>query len=94
MCGWMGCLAALLLTKPKFRSWAVRNLGWPVWTLCVALYVGIQLVARHHYYSIWESILLSVMVVATVLDPATWIGRILERPVMVWTGRLSYSLYL
>src|SRR5450631_3049410 len=90
----MGCLAALLLTRAKFRSWATRNLNWQVVVFCMALYVGIQLVERHHFYSIWESMLLSTMVLGTVLQPMTWIGRILEQPLMRWTGRLSYSLYL
>ncbi len=90
----MGCLAALLLTRPAMRSWAVRALGWPVTIASAVIYVGIQLVARHHYYSIWESILLSLMVVSTVLRPTTWIGRFLELKAMRWVGRLSYSLYL
>jgi peptidoglycan/LPS O-acetylase OafA/YrhL len=38
--------------------------------------------------------LLTVIVVATVLHPTTWIGWILEHPGIRWIGRLSYSLYL
>jgi peptidoglycan/LPS O-acetylase OafA/YrhL len=90
----MGCLAALLLAGSGFRSWTVRNLGWPIWCLCIVLYLGIQVLSRHHYYSIWESTLLTVIVVWTVLNPSTWIGYILEYPTVRLVGRLSYSLYL
>jgi peptidoglycan/LPS O-acetylase OafA/YrhL len=90
----IGCLAALLLAKPRFRSWAIWNLGWPAWFLCAAIYVGIQVIARRHYYSVWESILLAAIIVSTVLHPGTWIGRVLEWSGMRWIGRLSYSLYL
>ena len=90
----MGCLAALLLAEPGFRSWTMKYVRWPVWSLCVASYVGIQVLSRRHHYSIWESTLLAVIVVWTVLNPATWVGRALENPAMRWLGRLSYSLYL
>lgn len=90
----MGCLAALLLAGPRFRSWTIRKLGWPMWSVCITLYIGLQVLSRHHYYSIWESALLAVIVVWTVLNPSTWVGHVLENPAMRWVGRLSYSLYL
>jgi peptidoglycan/LPS O-acetylase OafA/YrhL len=35
-----------------------------------------------------------LLVVATVLNPHTWLGRLLETSVLRWIGRLSYSLYI
>lgn len=90
----LGCMAALLLADARNRAWAVRNLKWSVWWGCVAVYALIQVLSRHHYYSLWESLLLTVIVVTTVLRPENWIGRVLEYPVMRWIGRLSYSLYI
>ena len=90
----MGCLAALLLAEPRIWSWAIRNLSWHIWFLCVGLYVVIQISSKQHDYSIWELTLLAVIVVWTVLNPSMWVGRILEYPMMRWVGRLSYSLYL
>lgn len=90
----MGCLAALLLTEPKIRYWAERNLNWPLTVLFVCLYAGFLLLAHRHNYSLWGSMLLSAIVVSTVLHPTSWIGRILENPGARWLGRLSYSLYL
>ena len=90
----MGCLVALLLADESIRNWAIRKSSLPFFFALVASYVGIQIVSRHHYYSIWESMLLPLIVVSTVLNPSTWVGRILENPVMRWIGRLSYSLYL
>lgn len=90
----LGCLAALLLAQPAYRAWAVRNLRLPALFLFVALYVAIQLIWRRHYYSIWESMLLALIVSITVLHPGNWIGQFLEHPAMRWIGRLSYSLYL
>jgi peptidoglycan/LPS O-acetylase OafA/YrhL len=34
------------------------------------------------------------LIVATILNPHTWLGRLLEFPVIRWVGRLSYSLYI
>jgi peptidoglycan/LPS O-acetylase OafA/YrhL len=35
-----------------------------------------------------------LLIIATVLNPHTWLGRLLEIPVIRWVGRLSYSLYI
>ena len=90
----IGCFAALILAEPRWRSWTIRNLKTWIWWLCVAGYVLIQVLSHHHYYTLWESTLLAVIVVGTVLQPGTWVGRLLEQPLLRWIGRLSYSLYL
>ena len=41
-----------------------------------------------------QALLLPLIVVSTVLQPNTWMGRILELQPLAWTGRISYSLYL
>ena len=41
-----------------------------------------------------RSILLPALVVSTVLQPASWLGRVLEWRLVAWIGTLSYSIYL
>ncbi len=90
----MGCLAALLVADPQGRALFLRVMKSWVWAACAIGYLCLQVVLRHHYYTIFESTLLAVMVTATALRPQTWVGRILELGWMRWIGRLSYSLYL
>lgn len=90
----MGCMAALLVTKPAWRKKAVVILGtWSCWGL-IAVYAAFQFPAHSHRYTIWESALLPAIVLSTVLHPESWLGRVLELPLARWIGRLSYSLYL
>lgn len=90
----MGCLAALLLADPHWRARFLRIMKPGVWFACVIAYVCVQFVVRRHYYTIFESALLALIVSTTVLCPQTWVGRVLELGWMRWIGRLSYSLYL
>jgi peptidoglycan/LPS O-acetylase OafA/YrhL len=90
----LGCLAALLLADPAWRSWASRKLKLPFWWTCVIAYVLFQALSRRHNYTIWESLLLSAIVATTMLQPGTWVGRLLEQPLMRWIGAMSYSLYV
>ena len=90
----LGCLAALLLADPGLRAIFLRTMKTWLWCGCVLTYLGLQIVFRRHYYTIFESALLAIVVATTVLRPQTWVGRILELGWMRWIGRLSYSLYL
>ena len=90
----MGCLAALLVADPGWRSLFLRVMKSWVWVACAIGYLCLQIVFRRHYYTILESTLLAVIVTTTVLRPQTWVGRLLELGWMRWIGRLSYSLYL
>lgn len=90
----MGCLAALFLAEPKWRTTFLRMVKPWVWACCAVGYLSIQILFRRHYYTILESFLLAVLVATTVLRPNTWVGRLLEVSWLRWIGRLSYSLYL
>lgn len=90
----LGCLAALVLVEPGWRTWLERRFRVEVlWALAIG-YALFQVVPRRHTYSIWESGLLAALVTGTVLHPIGIVGRLLESPAMRWVGRLSYSLYL
>ena len=90
----LGCLAALVVANVKGRSYAQRHLCGALWWLCGFAYAIVQLIARSHYYTIWESSLLALLVTGTVLNPQSFAGRTLEAPILKGIGRLSYSLYL
>jgi peptidoglycan/LPS O-acetylase OafA/YrhL len=90
----LGCVVALWLDNPAGRAWAKRYFTFWPWLLCVIAYSLFTIVARQHQYTVWESALLPLMVAGTVLQPDSWVSRLLEHSVLRWIGRLSYSLYL
>jgi peptidoglycan/LPS O-acetylase OafA/YrhL len=90
----LGCAVALWLDSPRWRAWATRYFTFWPWLLCVISYSLFSIVARRHQYTVWESALLPLMVAGTVLQPNSWLSRVLEYSVLRWIGRLSYSLYL
>ena len=90
----LGCLAALVLAEPRWRSWLERHFTTSVWWGCVLAYALTQAITRKHDYGLQESVLLATLVAGTVLHPAGIVGRVLENLVMKWVGRLSYGLYL
>ncbi len=90
----MGCTVALLLDDSKWRARAERHFTLLPWFLCVIAYVLFAIIPRAHLYTVWESILLPLMVAGTVVHPGSWVSRLLETPLLRWIGRLSYSLYL
>jgi peptidoglycan/LPS O-acetylase OafA/YrhL len=90
----LGCLAALVISEPRWRAWVQRHFTVSIWWLCVLAYVLTQVITRRHDYGLQESALLAMVVAGTVLRPTGIVGRVLENPAMKWVGRLSYSLYL
>ena len=44
--------------------------------------------------SVLEAMAIPLMIASTVLAPETVLGRVLESKILVWAGRLSYSIYL
>jgi peptidoglycan/LPS O-acetylase OafA/YrhL len=37
---------------------------------------------------------MALLPAATVAKPWSWVGRVLETPLLAWIGRMSYSLYI
>jgi peptidoglycan/LPS O-acetylase OafA/YrhL len=90
----LGCLAALIVADRRYRTWLTEKYTSAIWYAFAIAYGMLQVIARRHMYTIWESALLAALVAGTVLRPGTPVGWILETPVFKWVGRLSYSLYL
>lgn len=88
-----GVVAALALSRPEVRALAEKYLGAMVYLAFVALY-GVITYRYGTRPTFWESSIVPVLIVGTVLRPRSVLGRVLENPAMRWIGRLSYSLYL
>jgi peptidoglycan/LPS O-acetylase OafA/YrhL len=88
-----GAALALLLARPGARAWLEANLTPLVSLAVVALYLLVVRVFDGRP-TIWESMLVPLMIGSTMLRPGSRVGRLLESPPMRWLGRLSYSLYL
>jgi peptidoglycan/LPS O-acetylase OafA/YrhL len=90
----VGCFFALALESPQLKRWLAKYLS----VGAVAAVIAIILVSGGRTYTpggrTIQSTLMPVLIVATILNPQTWLGRLLEIPVLRWIGRLSYSLYI
>jgi len=89
----LGCLFALAFDSPVLKKWLSKYLT--VWAIAAILAIILTIGGTNtpHGRSI-QSTLMPCLVVGTVLNPHTWLGRLLEVPVIRWIGRLSYSLYI
>jgi peptidoglycan/LPS O-acetylase OafA/YrhL len=86
-----GCLAAIYL--PTIRRTFARLRGPQCWLPTLATLLILE--AMHApEMPLWHAIGLPLLVVSTVIQPASLLGRILEWHPLRWIGTLSYSLYL
>jgi peptidoglycan/LPS O-acetylase OafA/YrhL len=88
-----GCAFAFLKAVPRTKLLCERWLGLPAWLLILGIVCG-GMVHKIPFAGWWMSSLLAALVAGTVMRPLTWVGRVLEHPVLRWVGRMSYSLYL
>jgi peptidoglycan/LPS O-acetylase OafA/YrhL len=90
----LASLVALLLRNPDVRGWMHRWVRpWVTMPLVVA--VGLWV---HHQKGelsfLGLQCIFPLLVVSTLLRPASITGRILELPPVRFVGRISYSIYL
>jgi peptidoglycan/LPS O-acetylase OafA/YrhL len=86
-----GCAAALLfpVLRDRFGPWFQARTWW-----VLAGVVVVCVVAKPPLELLWQSALIPLLLVGTILRPSNLAGRILEMAPLRWIGRLSYSLYL
>lgn len=86
-----GCWAALLFPEIRDRvgDW-LR--GW-VWLALVLVFM-LCAIYSPPMALLWQSAIIPLLLVGTVLHSREWVGRILESAPLRWIGKLSYSLYL
>ena len=88
-----GCWFALIASRPAVRARLVRGLSGPSWTISLILLLAC-IALEPPLAMVWQSLLIPLLVVGTVVRPQGWVARFLETVPMRWIGRLSYSLYL
>jgi peptidoglycan/LPS O-acetylase OafA/YrhL len=86
-----GCLAAIYY--PAIQREVGRIRFSQLWLPISALLVAIDTL-RIPGTLLWHAILLPALVLSTILQPASWLARILEWRLLRWVGSLSYGLYL
>ena len=107
-CIMTGCLAALLWARPQTRAQIQGALGggWMPLVLALALFCSAQTLGHpsegpfQRQLLFWmvrlplHQSLVGLFILALCNHPTGVASRLLSRPVLVWIGRLSYSLYL
>ena len=88
-----GCWFALIVSTPSVKERLVRLLSGPTWTSSLVLLIAC-IALEPPLAMVWQSVLIPLLVVGTVVRPAGRVARLLETFPMRWIGRLSYSLYL
>lgn len=88
-----GCWFALMLSDPQTRERLARLMSGQVWLVTLGALVAV-VAAQPPLAMLWQSLLIPVLVIGTVLRPAGVVGRFLELSGLRWIGRMSYSLYL
>jgi peptidoglycan/LPS O-acetylase OafA/YrhL len=93
------CFLAILLRTDAWRERARRWMG----PLTVAALLGILFLLRQVHVTsdtfssfryLVQSCALPLVIISTVLRPASWMARLLELAPIRWIGRVSYSIYL
>jgi peptidoglycan/LPS O-acetylase OafA/YrhL len=86
-----GCLAAIYFPaiRRTFERVDLPQLWLPILAI---LLVAEQM--RAPCLILWRSILLPLLLLSTVIQPTSLLGRVLEWQPLRWIGTLSYSLYL
>jgi peptidoglycan/LPS O-acetylase OafA/YrhL len=86
-----GCLAAIYF--PRIQRLVGQVRFSQLWLVPLALLVVTQIM-HVSGLTLWRAILLPVLLVSTVTQPASWLGRALEWQPIRWIGTLAFSLYL
>ena len=90
-----GAILALLLFRPRIRTWFEQKLTTSVFIGLLAT-TAVTL-TMFHSQSLRRSIsavMIPLLIAHTVLKPGTLFGRLLNTAFLRWVGRLSYSLYI
>jgi len=89
-----GCLVGILLDSQQLKKLFSKYLS--AWVVGAIILLILATGGRTYTPGgrTIQSALMPFLVVATVLNPQTSLGRLLENRSLRWIGRLSYSLYI
>lgn len=88
-----GCWIALIASVPAYRETMARRLSPSAITGLILALIACNVFVPPLQMA-WQSFLVPLVLVGTVLNPTILFGRLLEASAMRWIGRISYSLYL
>jgi len=88
-----GCAVALVWDDPRVKA-LFHRIGGTAFALGVAVEAVCCQVWTPPGYLTMVAALMALLPAATVAKPESWAGRVLEIPLLVWVGRMSYSLYI
>lgn len=86
-----GCLAAIYF--PSIQRLFARIRFSQIWIVPAAVVMVAQKV-HAPFLNLIDEVMLAALVVSTVVQPASVLGRVLEWRPLRWIGTVSYSLYL
>jgi peptidoglycan/LPS O-acetylase OafA/YrhL len=86
-----GCLAAIYF--PAIIQFAGRIRFSQLWLPILAILIVIEKLHPPGLLAL-RAVLMPALVLSTVVQPASWLGRVLEWQPLRWLGTISYSLYL
>lgn len=93
-----GALLAFLVRWPPFIVWVRKNPN-VLWSAFAGLLLGAAVLTKRPALlgvlnQSWLAGLYATFVLIAYLDNGSVIGKVLEWPVLVWFGRLSYGIYM
>ncbi|HEX3744949.1 MAG TPA: acyltransferase [Bryobacteraceae bacterium] len=88
-----GCTLALLWDDRRVRALFERFGGSALAIGAMAIAVCCQVWTPPAYLTL-VAIAMALLPAATVASRRSWVGRVLELRLLVWIGRMSYSLYI
>jgi len=88
----VGCVLRILFSNAR-ASAAIAKLFSGRSIAAAALALG-YFAIFHSRVTIFDPIICGALLCATLVEPASLVGRVLELSALRWIGRLSYSLYI
>lgn len=88
-----GCAVALVWDSPRVQT-LLQRFGGTALAVSAAIAAVCCQVWTPPGYLTMVAVLMALLPAATVAKPGSWAGRTLEIPLLVWIGRISYSLYI
>ncbi len=88
-----GCALALVWDDARVKALFNRIGGTALALIAAGAALCCQVWTPPGYLTMVAA-LMALLPAATVAKPASWAGRILEIPLLVWVGQMSYSLYI
>jgi peptidoglycan/LPS O-acetylase OafA/YrhL len=89
----LGCAAAILLTYPAVRQFIFRNCPKEA-SLVLAIFLFLNLTTTDFWPTSITYVLVTLMLVSSLVIEEGIAWKFLNGRILVWTGTISYSVYI